>query len=85
MKSGVAEIENGKIVIKIDLQHLPKILEGLFPNFIIENMNEYSKELIDILNKEDDDLGLSLIHQTIDIAIRNSVMFGSFGLKEIED
>jgi hypothetical protein len=88
--SGRAIIEDGCIVIRVPVANLPVIVEGswaaggLDTRLKVTNADEFSVELVNELNREDED-GTTRIHKMFDRAIDECANQGALGLDEHED
>ena len=88
--NGQAIIEDGCIVIRVSLDSLPQVIEGawacgkLNPRFKITNIEEFSKDLLQELNREEED-GTTRVHMLFDGAIDEAINQGAFGIEEHED
>lgn len=88
--SGQAVIEDGAIVIRVAIDHLPAIVEGAWmagymdTRFKVTNSATFAKALVTELNSESED-GTTLIHKLFDACINEAVEQGAEGIDEHED
>jgi hypothetical protein len=87
--SGKAVIEDGSIVIRVAIEALPTIIEGVGalwnsegnPGFKITNVEEFAADLVRALNNEEED-GTTPIHTMVDAAIFDAIEQGALGVEE---
>lgn len=85
--SGKAVIEDGCIVIRLPVAHLPQVVDGgyaagAYPRrYHITNLEEFVADLVRELNDEQED-GTTPIHELFDGAIIAAVEQGALGIEE---
>lgn len=87
---GRAIMERGRIVIRVDIEALPLIVEGAWAaggigtRYKVTNTKEFASDLLNALNEENED-GTTRIHEMFDRAILEAIEQGAFGIEEHEE
>jgi hypothetical protein len=88
--SAQAVIERGEIVIRVPVANLGAVVEGSWAaggmdtRFKVTNTDEFARELVTELNREDD-AGTTRIHKMFDAAIDEAINQGALGIEEHEE